>query len=94
MLGKLPKKGEVVDLMDLPENVVFLPGAFQVTNVDVPVRLPDGTVGGKARVIQGDGDEVSVLVEIESSNPIVASLFKQDKLFAVSLVTEEQMGQG
>lgn len=88
-----PNKGDVVYLEDLPDHVTIAPGAIQVRDVEIPVRLPDGSVGGKARVIEGDDEDVSVLVEIESLTPNGASFFKNARLFEVSLVTEEQMVQ-
>jgi hypothetical protein len=68
-------------------------GDIQVTNVDVPVRMPDGTVCGKARVVEGDSDEVSILVEIESNHPLIASLFKS-QMCAISLFDEDVLMPG
>jgi hypothetical protein len=84
MQGELPKKGEIVYLEDLPDNVVIAPGAIRVTDVDVPVRLPNGVVCGKARVIEGDDMDVSILIEVESSHPAVAPLLKSG-IFSISL---------
>lgn len=47
----------------------------QVTEVDLPVSLPDGQVIGKARVIEGEGED-AVLIELESKDPIVAAFIK------------------
>jgi hypothetical protein len=79
-----PQKGEVVYLEDRPDNVVIAPDAFKVTDVDIPVRLPNGVVCGKARVVEGDDDEASVLIELESSHPAVASMLKT-RILSVSL---------
>ena len=87
MQGEFPKKGEVVYLEDLPDNVVIAPGAIQVTNVDIPVYSQNGSVIGKARVVEGDSDETSVLVELETNNPIVALLFK-NSLIGLSVVSK------
>ena len=87
-----PKKGEVVRLEDLPDGVVFGPDTFKVTDVDIPVRLPNGVVCGKARVIEGDDNEASVLIEVESSHPAVADLLKT-RILEVSLVEAEALVQ-
>jgi len=69
--------------------MVFDSGAVQVTNVDVPVRLPDGTVCGKARVIEGRTDDATILVELEWDNPLVTKFFKSG-LYEISLATDER----
>jgi hypothetical protein len=79
-----PKKGQIVDLTNLPDNVVIASGAVRITDVDVPLYLPSGYICGKARVVEGD-DEDAVLIEVESSNPMVASLFKSE-IIGLSLV--------
>ena len=48
----------------------------KITEVDVPVSLPDGRVVGKARVVEGDGED-AVLIELESKDPIVAAFIKE-----------------
>lgn len=84
-MGNQLKKGQIIDLLNVPDNVVFSPDALRsITNVDVPLYLPDGTIGGKARVVEGD-DEDAVLIEVESSNPMVAQLFKRE-IIGISLV--------
>ena len=77
MQDEFPKKGEIVYLEDLPENVMIAPDAVFITKVDVPVYLPDGTIGGKARIIEGEGED-AVLIELETTNPIIALLFKTE----------------
>lgn len=69
---------EIISLIDLPDNVVFARNAVKVTEVDVPLTLEDGTVVGKARVVEGDDNETTVLIELEATNPIVAGLFKSE----------------
>lgn len=78
------RKSQIVDLLDIPDNVVFSPDAFPLTKVDVPLYLPNGTIGGKARIIEGD-DEDAILIEVESSNPMITELFKGE-IIGVSLV--------
>lgn len=76
--------GQIIDLLNMPDNVVFSLDAFTITHVDVPLYLPDGSIGGKARVVEGDGDD-AVLIEVESSNPMVARLFKGE-IIGISIV--------
>ena len=87
-----PQKGEVVYLEDLPDNIVIAPDAVQVTDVDIPVRLPNGVVCGKARCVEGNDDDTSVLIELESSHPAVADLLKA-RIFEVSLVEADSLVQ-
>jgi len=61
----------------------------KITEVDLPLSLPEGRVVGKARVIEGEGED-AVLIEMESSNPIVASLIKEG-LVGVSFFYIPQM---
>jgi hypothetical protein len=91
LLNKPLREDQIVDLLDMPGHVVFSPDAFKITNVDVPFFLPDGTIVGKARVVEGD-DEDAVLIEVETTNPIVANLFKAD-IIGLSLVYREASPQ-
>lgn len=58
--------------------------SVQVTEVDVPVYLPGGTTAGKARIVEGAGED-TVLIELEATNPAVASMLKA-RLVGISLV--------
>lgn len=49
--------------------------AVHITEVDIPVTLPDGAIVGKARIVEGDGED-AVLIELEAKNPAVASMMK------------------
>jgi hypothetical protein len=71
------EKNEIIDLLNIPDNVVFSEESFKsmTTEVEVPLYLPDGTIGGKARIVKG---EDKALIELEMTNPIVASLFKTE----------------
>lgn len=86
-MSKSLRRKQIIDLLNMPDHVVFSPDALQITNIDVPLYLPNGSIGGKARVVEGD-DEDAILIEIESSNPMVAQLFKGD-IIGISLVQRE-----
>lgn len=60
----------------------------RITEVDVPVYLPNGTITGKARIIEGEGED-AVLIELEAMSPMMASLMK-NQLIGISLVTRER----
>jgi hypothetical protein len=59
-----------------------------VTEVDVPVYLSNGTITGKARIIEGEGED-AVLIELEAKNPEMVSLMKA-QLVGISLVSRER----
>jgi hypothetical protein len=85
---KPSKQSQIIDLLNMPDNVIFSPDALrQITEVDVPLYLPNGAIGGKARVLEGD-DEDAILIEVESSNPMVAELFKA-RIIGISLVRSD-----
>lgn len=77
--SRQPKSGEVIDLLNMPDHVVFSEESLKsmVTKVDVPLYLPDGAIVGKARIIGSEGKD-AVLIELETTDPIVASLFKSE----------------
>ncbi|QED11603.1 hypothetical protein PP914_gp113 [Arthrobacter phage Qui] len=56
----------------------------RVTDVDVPVYLPGGTIAGKARIVEGEGED-AILIELEATNPVVVSMLK-NSLVGISLV--------
>lgn len=58
--------------------------SVHVTEVDVPVYLPGGTTAGKARIVEGEGED-TILIELEATNPAVAQLVKA-RLVGISLV--------
>lgn len=90
-VSKSLRRKQIIDLLNMPDHVVFASDALQITNLDVPLYLPNGAIGGKARVVEGD-DEDAILIEIESSNPMVAQLFKGD-IVGISLVQRESTVQ-
>jgi hypothetical protein len=65
--------------------------SVRVTEVDIPVTLPDGAVVGKARIVEGDGED-AVLIELEAKNPAVASMLKTH-LIGLSMFYVEQGGE-
>lgn len=66
---------------------------IRMTQVHIPVTLPDGTVVGKACIVEGEDPDTSVLVELENIDPTVVDLLK-NALVGLSIIYNPAVKSG